>query len=179
MVKNFTFGEGSTKYSLLYCSIECRDKMFSEKKQYIKNDKNDVPENTKRPSADVLINDYKELGSFRKIGEKYGVSDKSIQKWFVKYNLPSNVKEIRTYIIDTYGPQPQWYDYRYDENGNRKGMTYKKIDVYTIDNVFIKTYDSINELMNDLKLNTSGWVREVCIGRKESYCGYKFKYHED
>lgn len=39
-----------------------------------------------RPTLQQLINDYKELHSLLKIGKKYGVSDKSIEKWFRYYN---------------------------------------------------------------------------------------------
>ena len=34
---------------------------------------------------------------FTQIGKKYGVSDNSIRKWCLKYNLPSTKKEIATY----------------------------------------------------------------------------------
>jgi hypothetical protein len=34
---------------------------------------------------------------FTKIAEKYGVSDKSIARWCVYYNLPSKKSIIKTY----------------------------------------------------------------------------------
>lgn len=44
-----------------------------------------------RPTLEQLVNDYKELHSLLQIGRKYGVSSKSIQKWFRYYNY--NYKE--------------------------------------------------------------------------------------
>jgi hypothetical protein len=34
-----------------------------------------------RPSLEQIIKDYRELKSMIKVGEKYGVSDKTIKKW--------------------------------------------------------------------------------------------------
>lgn len=51
-----------------------------------------------RPSAEELINDYKELKSFVKIGSKYGVSDNATRKWFKYYQLPSSAKELKEYL---------------------------------------------------------------------------------
>ena len=36
-----------------------------------------------RPSKDELLQLYKELKSLSAIGRKYGVSDKTISKWFI------------------------------------------------------------------------------------------------
>lgn len=36
-----------------------------------------------RPSKEKLLQDFKELKSFVKIGAKYGVSDNAIRKWFI------------------------------------------------------------------------------------------------
>ena len=42
---------------------------------------------TKRPSKDDLVKDKKELRFFTKIGQKYGVSDNAVRKWFKKYEI--------------------------------------------------------------------------------------------
>lgn len=42
---------------------------------------------TKRPSKDELVKDRQELRFFTKIGEKYGVSDNAVRKWFKKYEI--------------------------------------------------------------------------------------------
>lgn len=36
-----------------------------------------------RPSKEKLLQDFKELKSFVKIGAKYGISDNAIRKWFI------------------------------------------------------------------------------------------------
>ena len=44
------------------------------------------------------MEDLKELKSYRKIGLKYGVRDNTIKKWFIKYGLPNNIKELTEFI---------------------------------------------------------------------------------
>ena len=50
------------------------------------------------PSKETLLNDFKELGSFRKVGEKYGVSDNGIRRWCEHYGLPREKKMLFEYI---------------------------------------------------------------------------------
>lgn len=50
------------------------------------------------PSKEELINDFKCLGSFVKVGNKYGVSDNSIRRWCEHYNIPTKKKELLSYI---------------------------------------------------------------------------------
>ena len=45
-----------------------------------------------------LISDLKELKSYSKIGVKYGVRDNTIKKWFIKYGMPNNIKELKEKI---------------------------------------------------------------------------------
>lgn len=49
-----------------------------------------------RISRDDLKKKIRNL-PFTKIGEEFGVSDKAIAKWCIKYNLPSNKKDIKSY----------------------------------------------------------------------------------
>lgn len=51
-----------------------------------------------KPSLEQLIEDFKELKAFTKIGNKYGVKDNSVKKWFISYDLPGKVKELKEYI---------------------------------------------------------------------------------
>lgn len=174
--KEFYYGEGSSKHSRQYCSKECRDKFSGMKNQYVKQD------NTAhiiRPNAEQILEDYRIFGSFTKIGEKYNVSDNTIKKWFKKYKLPYKCQEIRSLIIEKYGKQPHWQSYLYDENGMRKNMSYKKIDVYDKNGQFFKTYNCAKDVLQDLNLNRIDSIRDVCAGRRSSYCGYVFKYHQD
>lgn len=48
-----------------------------------------------RPSKDELLQLYKELKSLSAIGRKYGVSDKTISKWFISYELPGKASELK------------------------------------------------------------------------------------
>ena len=49
-----------------------------------------------RPSREELK--YKiRKSSFTEIGKQYGVSDNTIRKWCVFYNLPKKVTEIKKY----------------------------------------------------------------------------------
>jgi hypothetical protein len=49
-------------------------------------------------NKDEFIDSFKELKTFGKVGKKYGVSDKSIQKWCERNNLPWRKKELVEYI---------------------------------------------------------------------------------
>lgn len=48
-----------------------------------------------RPSKEELIALYKEYKSMSAISRKYGVSDKTISKWFVYYSLPGKASELK------------------------------------------------------------------------------------
>lgn len=67
-------------------STRCND---CEHKNRIKNSK-------MRISRDDLKKKIRNL-PFTKIGEEFGVSDKAIAKWCIKYNLPSKKKDIKSY----------------------------------------------------------------------------------
>ena len=54
-------------------------------------------ENT-NPSKETLINDFKELKSFVKVGKKHNVSDNGIKRWCEHYNLPTSKKYLLEYI---------------------------------------------------------------------------------
>lgn len=71
-----------------FCSDEC-------KKEYVERQLKKI---SKCPSKEELINSFKELKSFLQISKKYNVSDKTVAKWFQKYNLPFRSKELKTYI---------------------------------------------------------------------------------
>ena len=51
-----------------------------------------------RPSKEELLQDFKELKSFVKIGTKYGVSDNAVRKWFIQAGLPSKSKELKLIV---------------------------------------------------------------------------------
>ena len=51
------------------------------------------------PNKNDLILKIIELKSFLQIGFYYKVSDNSIRKWCKKYNIPTNKKELKEYLI--------------------------------------------------------------------------------
>ena len=59
-----------------------------------------------RPSKQQLIEDFKGLKSFVKVGKKYGISDNALRKWFSSYDLPTKAKELKNYIEDCTGSNP-------------------------------------------------------------------------
>lgn len=63
------------EYRNKYCSQECA---HADKK--------------KRPNVFELLEDFKLLKSFIKVGEKYGVSDNAVRKWCILYNILDMVK---------------------------------------------------------------------------------------
>ena len=67
-----------------YCSLEC----YQQARALDSN----------RPSVLELINDFKELKSFVKVGKKYNVSDNAVRKWCKVYKLPTTTKEMKAYI---------------------------------------------------------------------------------
>ena len=50
------------------------------------------------PEKDDLINSFKELNSFKSVGQLYGVSDTTIRKWCKQLNLPDTKQDWKNYI---------------------------------------------------------------------------------
>ena len=44
-------------------------------------------DNSKIPTKEILLNDFNQLKSMSAIGRKYNVSQKTIKKWLLKYNI--------------------------------------------------------------------------------------------
>ena len=147
--------------------IFCSDRCYEEYKQKKLN----------HPSKEELIDKFRELGSFTKIGEFYNVSDKAIIKWFKKYNLPFKAKEVRNYIISIYGKQPQWYNYLQDRDYSKsKEKLSKQVDVFDENHNFIGTFESINkasEFSGFSKISIS----RACYGKNLKNKKYFFKFH--
>lgn len=54
--------------------------------------------NSNHPSKETLCEIFKEVGSFSGVGKLYGVSDKSIAKWFKHYGLPTKKQDLKKYL---------------------------------------------------------------------------------
>lgn len=147
----------------VFCSEECKKSYKEKEKKY--------------PSKEELLIKYKELGSFKKIGEFYGSSDKTVSKWFEKHGLPCTAKEIRKFIIDLYGKQPQWYSYfnnrDYTKSIDKLGI---KVDVFDENNNFINTFDSLKKASDYTKVDFRT-IRKRCKGLSKQSGKYIFKHH--
>lgn len=53
---------------------------------------------TERPSKEELLELFKDLKSLSAIGRKFGVSDNAVRKWFIAYELPGKVSEIKKFL---------------------------------------------------------------------------------
>ncbi len=53
-----------------------------------------------RPSLEQIIEDYKELKSMVKVGEKYGVSDNAVKKWIKSYDNTFDIKDHKLKTIN-------------------------------------------------------------------------------
>lgn len=87
-----TCGKELSSNQKKFCSVECRK--FHKKELVIKEDKINL---SKCPSKNDLVNDISCL-NLTKIGKKYGVSDKAVSKWLIKYNLPYKCKDITKFL---------------------------------------------------------------------------------
>jgi hypothetical protein len=60
---------------------------YCSKNRNIKTKKVTIIKQSKIPSKEILILDFKELKTFTKVGKKYNVSDNAIRKWCIKYEI--------------------------------------------------------------------------------------------
>ena len=168
---------------LLCCNCHAQTDNFCGKNIF-KTKKNNTEINTKKQKEEkkckvpknILIENYRDFGSFKKIGEYYGVSDNAVKKWFKKYDLPFQVKSIREYIISLYGKQPQWYAYMEHRNmGDSLKKISKKVNVFNEKNELLYSFSSLNEASRELDIN-SKIISKICKGEKQSKNGLFFKF---
>lgn len=55
----------------------------------------------------------------------------------------------------------------------------KKVNCYSLDNIFLKTYDSISDAGRDVGLKNSYHITNVCRGKRNKAGGYKWYYADD
>ena len=143
-----------------------------EKKEKVKINKE---RKTKCPSMEQLLEDYKEFGGYLGISKKYGVSDNAVKKWFKKYTLPYKVKEIRQYIIELFGKQEHWYNYRKNANHERTiNKLGKKVIMLNKDGS-MKEFKTINEASRYTGINAHT-ISRMCNGIKTKICDISFKF---
>lgn len=126
-------------------------------------------------SKDELFNAFKECGSFKALGKKYGVSDKTISKWFGKYNLPARPVELRKYIIDNF-EGIKWENFSKNTKYLREFQqnNFKKIALISDNGDVEKVYNSAKELVMDGYMPKN--VYRVCKGTLKTHHKRIFKY---
>ena len=129
-------------------------------------------------SKEQLINDLKDFGSFKAVGEKYKVSDKTIVKWCEKYLLPTKSKNMREYIRSMFG-DIRWKFSSGNENALRKYQKDNFRKIILLDNFgnVEKIYNSLKELTND-GFDSKG-VYRVCKGELKKHRHRTFKFLEN
>lgn len=80
----------------------CKDcgKEISEKATYCTKCLGKHHRKVERPSEKELIEDFKNTKSFLSISKKYGVTDKTISKWFISYGYSGKSLELRKQLLD-------------------------------------------------------------------------------
>lgn len=82
--------ENNTKYNRVLSKKYMKKEQWLElqEKRWIAN----------HPSKETLCSVFKEVGSFRGVGKLYGVSDKTIAKWFKHYELPTTKEKLKKFL---------------------------------------------------------------------------------
>ena len=125
----------------------------------------------KIPNKETLIENFKEKGSFKGVGEIYKVSDNAVKKWFIKHNLPSTAKAVRDMIIEMYGKQPHWYSYMEGRDLSKSIEKLGcKIEIYNKNGDYLTTCRSISETskyVNMSETTISKYLKGEKIRNKE------------
>lgn len=87
-VENLGFIPKILKPPVSYLCIDCGKKTSNEKSRCLKCYHIYISKKSKCPSKKQLIEDFKELKYFTKVGLKYNVSDNAVRKWCKKYGMP-------------------------------------------------------------------------------------------
>lgn len=77
-------------------------------------------ENSNRPSKEILIEESKNFVSYVELGKKYNVSDNTIKKWFLSYDLPLPKRKLAEYKPKVHYPEYQVYTTRKTATGWEK-----------------------------------------------------------
>lgn len=130
--------------------------------------KTDIP-------VEKLIDSFKKHGNFKSVSKEFGVSDKTISKWFKKIGMPDKSKELREYFILKYGPT-KWDFLSGNANAFREYQKnkFKKICLIGDDNKIEKIYNNPSEVNND-GFNYKN-VCLVCKGELKTHNKRMFKY---
>lgn len=122
-------------------------------------------------TKDEIIDEFKKYGTIDALEKKYKTSHKTIKQKCIEYELPATSKELRKYITELYGKQ----NWNLGGNmGNAHATNKKPILCFDLNNNLVKEYESVSAVQQD-DFNKK-IVRAVCLGKRESYNGYIFRY---
>lgn len=94
-----------------YCSI-CGNEITRKAKLCLNCRKKENLKSSNKPSKEILMEESKNFVSYVKLGEKYGVSDNTIRKWFSSYDLSLPKRKKAEYKPKVYHPEYQVYTTR-------------------------------------------------------------------
>jgi hypothetical protein len=133
------------------------------------------------PDRDVLKDKIK-CGNFTKVAKEYGVTDNSVRKWCIKYNMPTSSKIIRETSSDGWDAE-NWGDSPKNKKQNQNKSVYIILsngDYILFKNIssginFAKLYFGLEYDRN--KVNTSH-VSDVCNGIRKTAYGFVWKWEK-
>lgn len=102
---------------------------------------------------------------FSYVGKIYGVSDNSIKKWCIAYNLPSHKKDIISLYNQT------------NDIIKISKKHIRKVGQYDLDNNLIKEYKNISEAARQIG-HSDSHICEACKKENGKAYGYIWKYLE-
>ena len=71
----------------------------------------------------------------------------------------------------------QSYDKMVQAGKNSKTKSQgKKVDQFDLDGNYIKTFDSLNDVVKFYKIDKSA-IRMACLGKQKTSCGFIWKFH--
>lgn len=118
---------------------------------------------SKRPDKNTLFEDLCNAdGNFTEVGKKYNVSDNTIRKWCVKYEIPNHSSNYRTK--------------KFKEKVREFKIEVIQLDKNTEEE--INCFESIIEATRSLGLsnNCGSHISAVCRGNRKIAYGYKWRY---
>lgn len=119
-----------------------------------------------RPNKETLIKDLHDLkGNFTKIGKKYGVTDNTVRKWCIKYEIPSKSSDYKEKTVKE--PKEKIREYK---------ISVVQLDINT--NKELNYFDSVAEAAKTLGTkNICGThIIDVCKGKRNTAYGYKWRF---
>lgn len=119
-----------------------------------------------RPTKEELYKLLKK-NNFSAVGRMFGVSDNAIRKWCISYGIPSKAKDYKE-------PTPL-----------KNKLIIKPIDQYSLNEIFLKSFNSVPEAANYLIKNNNiqanqnsieGNIYRVAKGERKTAYKYIWKY---